>query len=59
MSAPTSEQLKEDGNACMGAGRYVDAMLRYTQAIRAAPRKDASLYANRAFAFTRLGQAET
>ena len=57
MSAPTSEQLKEDGNACMGAGRYVDAMLRYTQAIRAAPRKDASLYSNRAFAFTRLGQA--
>ena len=48
-----SVQCKEEGNACMSAADYVNAMKWYSQAIALSP-KDGALYSNRSFAFLRL-----
>ena len=45
---------KEEGNAAMGRGDYVNAMKWYSQALALNP-KEAALYSNRSFAFLRLG----
>lgn len=45
---------KEEGNAAMSRGDYVNAMKWYSQALAINP-KEAALYSNRSFAFLRLG----
>eukprot|EP00966_Prymnesium_polylepis_P306689 7086987-Prymnesium_polylepis.1 len=46
---------KEEGNACMSVGDYVNAMKWYSQAMALAPKGDlGALHSNRSFAFLRL-----
>ena len=45
---------KEQGNAAMAVGDYVDALKWYSKAIALSP-KDGALYSNRSFCFLKLG----
>jgi tetratricopeptide (TPR) repeat protein len=51
-----AEVAKLEGNAHLANGEYVLALRRYTEAIQLTKGRDHTLYSNRAFAFTRLGQ---
>uniref|UniRef100_A0A1L8DTW6 Putative molecular co-chaperone sti1 n=1 Tax=Nyssomyia neivai TaxID=330878 RepID=A0A1L8DTW6_9DIPT len=47
---PTAEDIKEQGNQCVRAGNFKEAILHYTEAIKMSP-NDATLYSNRSLAF--------
>uniref|UniRef100_A0A7G3ARI2 Putative molecular co-chaperone sti1 n=1 Tax=Lutzomyia longipalpis TaxID=7200 RepID=A0A7G3ARI2_LUTLO len=47
---PTVEDIKEQGNQCVRAGNFKEAILHYTEAIKMNP-NDATLYSNRSLAF--------
>ncbi|XP_058066781.1 small glutamine-rich tetratricopeptide repeat-containing protein alpha-like [Anopheles bellator] len=51
----TSDELKEEGNRCVKAGNFTEAILHYTHAIKLSP-SDAILYSNRSLAFCKLQQ---
>ncbi|CAH0724925.1 unnamed protein product, partial [Brenthis ino] len=49
------EELKNKGNDCVKDGKYIEAVLHYTQAIKMDP-NNYVLYSNRSFAFLKLDQ---
>ena len=49
------EDLKIKGNECVKEGKYIEAVLHYTQAIKMDP-NNYLLYSNRSFAFLKLDQ---
>lgn len=49
------EELKVKGNECVKDGKYIEAVLHYTQAIKMDP-NNYLLYSNRSFAFLKLDQ---
>lgn len=49
------EELKTKGNECVQDGKYIEAVLHYTQAIKMDP-NNYVLYSNRSFAFLKLDQ---
>ncbi|CAK1542139.1 unnamed protein product [Leptosia nina] len=49
------EEHKEKGNDCVKNGKYIEAVLHYTQAIKMDP-NNYILYSNRSFAFLKLDQ---
>ncbi|XP_047532475.1 hsp70-Hsp90 organizing protein 3-like [Vanessa atalanta] len=49
------EELKTKGNECVKDGKYIEAVLHYTQAIKMDP-NNYVLYSNRSFAFLKLDQ---
>ncbi|KAI5651403.1 hsp70-Hsp90 organizing protein 1-like [Phthorimaea operculella] len=52
---PTAEELKTRGNECVKDGKFIEAVLHYTQAIKMEP-NNYVLYSNRSFAFLKLDQ---
>lgn len=52
---PTVEELKTKGNECVKNGKFIEAVLLYTQAIKMDPNNYA-LYSNRSLAFLKLDQ---
>lgn len=54
-SQPTVEELKNKGNECVKDGKYIEAVLHYTQAIKM-DQNNYLLYSNRSFAFLKLDQ---
>ncbi|GAB0098034.1 hsp70-Hsp90 organizing protein [Sergentomyia squamirostris] len=48
---PSAEDVKEQGNQCVRAGNFKEAILHYSQAIKMTPNPDATLYSNRSLAF--------
>lgn len=55
VAPPTVESLKELGNTAIKNGKYEEAMLHYTHAIKMDP-KNFALFSNRSFAFLKLKQ---
>uniref|UniRef100_A0A182M9A6 Uncharacterized protein n=1 Tax=Anopheles culicifacies TaxID=139723 RepID=A0A182M9A6_9DIPT len=51
----TADELKEEGNRCVKAGNFTEAILHYTHAIKLSP-ADAILYSNRSLAFCKIQQ---
>ncbi|XP_052896702.1 small glutamine-rich tetratricopeptide repeat-containing protein alpha-like [Anopheles moucheti] len=51
----TADELKEEGNRCVKAGSFTEAILHYTHAIKLSP-ADAILYSNRSLAFCKQQQ---
>lgn len=51
----TIEDLKIKGNECVKDGKFIEAVLHYTQAIKLDP-NNYLLYSNRSFAFLKLDQ---
>ncbi|XP_035789654.1 hsp70-Hsp90 organizing protein-like [Anopheles albimanus] len=51
----TADELKEEGNRCVKAGNFTEAILHYTHAIKLNP-GDAILHSNRSLAFCKLQQ---
>ncbi|XP_053673993.1 uncharacterized protein LOC128724290 [Anopheles nili] len=51
----TADELKEEGNRCVKAGNFTEAILHYTHAIKLNP-VDAILYSNRSLAFCKIQQ---
>lgn len=51
-----AEASKQEGNALLASGDYKLALRRYTEAIDFSQGQDHTLYSNRAFAFTKLGE---
>lgn len=51
----TADELKEQGNKCVKAANFTEAILHYTHAIKLSP-NDAILYSNRSLAFLKLQQ---
>ncbi|XP_059608277.1 small glutamine-rich tetratricopeptide repeat-containing protein-like [Phlebotomus argentipes] len=51
---PTAEEIKEQGNQCVRAGNYKEAILHYSQAIKMTPNPDATLFSNRSLAFLKV-----
>uniref|UniRef100_A0AAG5D4M7 Uncharacterized protein n=1 Tax=Anopheles atroparvus TaxID=41427 RepID=A0AAG5D4M7_ANOAO len=51
----TADELKEEGNTCVKAGNFTEAILHYTHAIKLNP-SDAILYSNRSLAFCKMQQ---
>lgn len=49
------QELKEQGNQCIKDGKFMEAVLHYTHAIKLDP-KNYSLYSNRSLAFLKLQQ---
>lgn len=49
------EELKVKGNECVKDGKFIEAVLHYTQAIKMDP-NNYLLYSNRSFAFLKLDQ---
>lgn len=49
------EELKTKGNECVKDGKFIEAVLHYTQAIKLDP-NNYVLYSNRSFAFLKLDQ---
>lgn len=49
------EDLKIKGNECVKEGKFIEAVLHYTQAIKMDP-NNYLLYSNRSFAFLKLDQ---
>lgn len=49
------EELKTKGNECVKDGKYIEAVLHYTQAIKMDP-NNYVLYSNRSYAFLKLDQ---
>lgn len=49
------EELKTKGNECVKNGKYIEAVLHYTQAIKMDP-NNYVLYSNRSYAFLKLDQ---
>lgn len=55
-SIPLSiEELKNKGNECVKDGKFIEAVLHYTHAIKMNP-NNYVLYSNRSFAFLKLDQ---
>lgn len=55
-SPPASvEELKNKGNECVKDGKFIEAVLHYTQAIKM-DSNNYVLYSNRSFAFLKLDQ---
>lgn len=50
----SADELKEEGNKCVKAGNFTEAILHYTHAIKLSP--DAILFSNRSLAFLKLQQ---
>ncbi|XP_047996221.1 stress-induced-phosphoprotein 1-like [Leguminivora glycinivorella] len=53
--SPSVEDLKNKGNECVKDGKFIEAVLHYTQAIKMDP-NNYVLYSNRSFAFLKLDQ---
>ncbi|KAG8470246.1 hypothetical protein KFE25_008667 [Diacronema lutheri] len=51
-----AEEAKQAGNGHLAAGEFVRALRSYTEAIELCQSRDHTLFSNRAFAFTKLGQ---
>ncbi|XP_055626205.1 uncharacterized protein LOC129768520 isoform X2 [Toxorhynchites rutilus septentrionalis] len=51
----SADELKEEGNKCVKAGNFAEAILHYTHAIKLSP-NDAILYSNRSLAFLKKQQ---
>lgn len=51
----TADELKEEGNKCVKAANFTEAILHYTHAIKLSP-SDAILYSNRSLAFLKQQQ---
>lgn len=51
----TVEELKIKGNECVKDGKFIEAVLHYTQAIKMDP-NNYILHSNRSFAFLKLDQ---
>lgn len=51
----TADDHKERGNGCIRAGKYNEAVLHYSFAIKLSP-NDPALYSNRSLAFLKLKQ---
>lgn len=51
----TADELKEQGNKCVKAANFTEAVLHYTHAIKLNP-NDAILYSNRSLAFLKMQQ---
>lgn len=51
----TADELKEEGNKCVKAGNFTEAILHYTHAIKLSP-NDPILYSNRSLAFLKQQQ---
>lgn len=51
----TADELKEEGNKCVKAGNFTEAILHYTHAIKLSP-NDAILFSNRSLAFLKMQQ---
>ncbi|XP_055532976.1 uncharacterized protein LOC129723055 [Wyeomyia smithii] len=51
----SADELKEQGNKCVKAGNFTEAILHYTHAIKLNP-NDAILYSNRSLAFLKMQQ---
>ncbi|XP_040157529.1 U-box domain-containing protein 70-like [Anopheles arabiensis] len=51
----TADELKEEGNRCVKAGNFTEAILHYTHAIKLSP-ADPILYSNRSLAFCKMQQ---
>lgn len=49
------EELKNKGNECVKDGKFIEAVLHYTHAIKMDP-SNYVLYSNRSFAFLKLDQ---
>lgn len=49
------EELRAKGNECVKDGKFIEAVLHYTQAIKLDP-NNYILYSNRSFAFLKLDQ---
>lgn len=52
---PTVEELKNLGNECVKSGKYIEAVMHYTHAMRMDP-NNYVLYSNRSLAFLKLDQ---
>lgn len=50
-----AEKSKEIGNECVRDGKYTEAMLHYTEALKHNPRNH-QIYSNRSLAFLKMGQ---
>ncbi|XP_022197896.1 small glutamine-rich tetratricopeptide repeat-containing protein 2 [Nilaparvata lugens] len=55
MASDQVDELKEQGNACVKAGKFEEAVVHYSHAIKL-DTKNAALYSNRSFAFLRMSQ---
>ncbi|XP_064474506.1 uncharacterized protein LOC135388705 [Ornithodoros turicata] len=55
MAEGTAEQLKQQGNDCMKAEKYAEAIFHYTHAIKRDP-NNSQLYSNRSLAFLKMDQ---
>uniref|UniRef100_A0A6M2DCB8 Putative serine/threonine-protein phosphatase 5-like diachasma alloeum n=1 Tax=Xenopsylla cheopis TaxID=163159 RepID=A0A6M2DCB8_XENCH len=55
IDSETSEQLKLKGNECTKAGKFEEAILHYTHALKLDP-TNYSLYSNRSYAFLKIQQ---
>ncbi|XP_075230363.1 hsp70-Hsp90 organising protein-like isoform X2 [Lycorma delicatula] len=55
MTSCQVEELKEKGNVCVREGKFEEAMLHYSHAIKLDP-KNYTLYSNRSLAFLRMNQ---
>ncbi|RZF48607.1 hypothetical protein LSTR_LSTR011238 [Laodelphax striatellus] len=55
MASSQVDELKELGNACVKEGKFEEAVLHYSHAIKL-DAKNAALYSNRSFAFLRMRQ---
>lgn len=53
--AASVEELRIKGNECVKDGKYIEAVLHYTQASKMDP-NNYVLYSNRSFAFLKLNQ---
>ncbi|XP_063830013.1 uncharacterized protein LOC135079312 [Ostrinia nubilalis] len=51
----SAEELKNKGNECVKDGKFIEAVLHYTQAIKMDP-SNYVLYSNRSFAFLKIDQ---
>ncbi|KAJ0175156.1 hypothetical protein K1T71_009297 [Dendrolimus kikuchii] len=52
---PTVEELKNKGNECVKEGKFIEAVLHYTQGVKMDP-NNYVLYSNRSYAFLKLDQ---